>query len=399
MNTETSPAVSEKTEHVFQNAQIVLADSVVHGSVKVVDGIIQDISESSGQLRSSATLSVIDCNNDFLIPGLIELHTDHLETHYSPRPGVRWGMMSAIQAHDAQIAAAGITTVLDCLRVGREQNSEFAAGEMKMLARALSTASEQNRLRAEHRLHLRCEVSSPEAMNDFADFDDNPDVALVSLMDHAPGQRQFTTLDAYAAYHQRKMKLSEEAFADFMADRIDASRQYSSQHRQMLSSLCKERGIPMASHDDATLAHVEESIRYGVSLAEFPTTLDAAQASSQAGLGVLMGAPNVVRGLSHSGNVAARTLVEHKCLDVLSSDYVPSSLLQAAFMLSREFHLLGVPEAIALVTRNPARIMDMQDRGQIAVGLKADLVHVAHHPEEDQAPVVRSVWRAGKRVL
>lgn len=391
--------MSDRIQQVFHNANVVLADSVIYGCVQVVNGIITDIAQGRpGRRISAKSVLDVDCGGDFLVPGLIEMHTDHLEIHYSPRPGVRWGMLSAIQAHDAQIAAAGITTVLDCLRVGREQNGPFESGEMKLLAKALRLAGEQNRLRAEHRLHLRCEVSAADVLDDFESFRDNPDVRLVSLMDHAPGQRQFTTLQAYAAYHQSKMKLSDEAFADYVSSRIEASSRYSEKHRKALSTLCQEAGILMASHDDATLAHVEESIRYGVQVAEFPTTLEAAQASHQSGLGVLMGAPNVVRGISHSGNVAARLLVEQGCLDVLSSDYVPSSLLQAVFMLSREFDLLSVPEAVSLVTSNPARLLGMQDRGQIAVGLRADLVRVAHYPEQDQAPVVRAVWRQGERV-
>jgi len=390
--------VNESTEQVFHNAQLVLADTVVHGSLQVVDGLIADISKSQPGKSVTGKQLAVDCQGEFLVPGLIELHTDHLEIHYSPRPGVRWGMMSAIQSHDAQVAAAGITTVYDCLRVGQEKNGEFATGEMKMLAKALRTAREQNRLRAEHLLHLRCEVSTADVMDDFHDFDNTPDVGLVSLMDHAPGQRQFTSMAAYAAYHKGKTKLSDKAFNEYVASRVRSSEKYSDKHRNALSTLCRERKIPMASHDDATPAHVEESIKHGVRVAEFPTTLAAAQASHRAGLSVLMGAPNVVRGLSHSGNVAARTLVENHCLDLLSSDYVPSSLLQAAFMLSRELELISVPEAISLITRNPAKTMNLSDRGELRAGLRADLVRVAHNTDQDQAPIVRGVWRQGIRV-
>jgi len=394
--------MSHRNEQVFDNALIVMPDALVSGSVQVIDGLITDICEQSLNVTSSAritTTHAINCNGDYLIPGLIELHTDHLEIHYSPRPGVRWGMMSAIQAHDAQVAAAGITTVFDCLRMGDEGEAAFKPGEMKRLAMALGQARGQNRLRAEHRLHLRCEVSVASVLDDFEDFCDSLDIGLVSLMDHAPGQRQFTSIEAYSDYHQKRKKMSDEAFADYVAMRIAASEKYSSRHRRAISRRCSELNIPVASHDDATLAHVNESLHYGVSVAEFPTTLTAAKASHEAGMGVLMGAPNIVRGLSHSGNVAARTLIENNCLDILSSDYVPSSLLQAAFMVANEFGLHSVPEAIAMVSCNPARKLGMHDRGAIATGLRADLVRVAHIPEQDQAPIVRSVWREGERVL
>ena len=382
------------TEQVFTSAQIVLADEVILGTVHVKDGFISDISRGK-----SSVLAAIDCGGDYLVPGLIELHTDHLETHYCPRPGVRWGMLPSIQAHDAQIAAAGITTVYDCLRCGRENyQSGYDAGEMTALAESLELAKKQNRLRVEHRLHLRCEVSTSDVLDDFYQFDDIPGVGMVSMMDHAPGQRQFTSLESYAQYHQKRLKMSDSEFAEYIDMRVQASKTYSDKHRRELSEICGQRNIPMASHDDATLSHVRESIQYGVRVAEFPTTYEAARASHDAGLGVLMGAPNVVRGQSHSGNVAAKTLAENQCLDVLSSDYIPSSMMQAVFMLALELELLSLPEAIALVSKNPANIMGLDDRGEIAVGRRADLVQVSQTTSTDVAPIVRTVWREGIRV-
>lgn len=395
--------VNTPTQRVFGNARIVLAGSVIRGSVRVVDGLIHDIDESATPVQGADSVmagsgSYVDCAGDYLIPGLIELHTDHLETHYSPRPGVRWGMKAAIQAHDAQIAAAGITTVFDCLRMGCDDEDQFEPGEMRQLASALREAREQQRLRVEHRLHLRCEVSAADMLDDFQAFAEDEEVGLVSMMDHAPGQRQFISLEAYKLYHKTKHRMSDEAYDEHVAARMQSSRQYSDSNRRTLAALCAERGVVMASHDDATMAHVEESIRFGVHLAEFPTTLEAARASHEAGLGVLMGAPNVVRGRSHSGNVAARTLVDNGCLDILSSDYVPASLLQAAFTLSQESSRMDIPQAIATVTANPARFIGLHDRGEIAPGLRADLVRVAFHPDQDPAPIVRSVWRHGERV-
>jgi alpha-D-ribose 1-methylphosphonate 5-triphosphate diphosphatase len=383
------------TQQLFTNANIVLSDEIVRGCAQVTDGVITDISTGGSSVNATA----LDCQGDYLIPGLIELHTDHLETHYSPRPGVRWAMLPSIQAHDAQIAAAGITTVFDCLRCGQERSGEYAAGEMSKLAEAMRQARDQNRLRVEHRLHLRCEVSAFDVMDDFQLFDNVPDVGLVSLMDHSPGQRQFTSFESYAAYHQKRLKMSDQEFSDYVDVRVSASTKYSDKHRRQLATVCAERGIPLASHDDATLTHVKESILHGVSIAEFPTTLEAAQASHRAGLGVLMGAPNVVRGQSHTGNVAARTLIDNNCLDVLSSDYIPSSLLQAVFLLAVELDLISLPKAIALVTKNPANAMNLMDRGEIAIGRRADLVQVAHKPSQDVTPIVRSVWRDGSRVM
>ncbi|KKX31634.1 alpha-D-ribose 1-methylphosphonate 5-triphosphate diphosphatase [Rhizobium sp. LC145] len=375
-------------ELVLSNARIVLEDDIVSGSVLIRDGLIADISEG-------ATRTGEDFEGDFLIPGLVELHTDHLEQHYSPRPGVRWNTIAAIQAHDAQVASSGITTVFDCLRMGADEDGGFEHGEMRAMADAIQEAEREDRLRAEHLIHLRCEVSADNVLEHFADFEDDPYVRLVSLMDHAPGQRQFQTMDQYTLYYQKKRGLSDEAFALFVARRQADSARNSTRHRNTIAKVCAERGVTVASHDDATLDHVDEAIGNGVRLAEFPTSFEAAKASHQAGMSVLMGAPNIVRGKSHSGNIAARDLAGKGVLDVLSSDYVPLSLLHAPFVLADELETISLPKALAMVTSTPARTVGLDDRGCIAVGLRADVVRVRR---ASGVPVVRGVWREGRRV-
>lgn len=376
------------TEQVLTNARIILEDQVITGSIVTSAGLITEISDSVSKTGE-------DMQGDYLLPGLVELHTDHLETHYSPRPGVRWDTMSAIQAHDAQIATSGITTVFDCLRLGSDEESGFARGEMRDLADAIKAAQLQERLRAEHLLHLRCEVPCADVLDQFSDFEGDPQVRLASLMDHAPGQRQFQQLEQYILFYKRKRGMSDEAFDAFVERRMEASARYSATHRDTLAARCAELGITVASHDDATIAHVEEAQGHGVRLAEFPTSLEAAHASHAAGMSVLMGAPNVVRGSSHSGNIAARDLAEQGVLDVLSSDYVPLSLLHAPFVLSDTIEGLSLPEAIAMVSATPARTVGLKDRGRIAVGLRADLVRVQRN---DGVPISRAVWRQGRRI-
>lgn len=376
------------SEQILSNARIVLEDRIVDGSVIIRDGRIAAIDEGS-------TRTGEDFGGDYLIPGLVELHTDHLESHYSPRPGVRWHMTSAIQAHDAQIVTSGITTVFDCLRMGSDEDGGFDKGEMRDMADAIQAAERDDRLRAEHLIHLRCEVASDNVLEHFADFENDPHVRLVSLMDHSPGQRQFQTMEQYTLYYKTKRGLTDEQFARFVESRLQLSERYSAVHRDTLARACAERGITVASHDDATLVHVEEARGHGVKLAEFPTSIEAAEASHQSGMSVLMGAPNVVRGKSHSGNIAARDLAKRGVLDVLSSDYVPLSLLHASFVLADEIDGISLPQAIAMVTATPARTVSLDDRGRIETGLRADLVRVRR---DAGVPVIRAVWREGRRV-
>jgi alpha-D-ribose 1-methylphosphonate 5-triphosphate diphosphatase len=373
---------------VLSNARIVLEDQVISGSVSIKAGIIDAIDEGASRIG-------LDMDGDFLIPGLVELHTDHLEAHYSPRPGVRWNKMSAVQSHDGQIASSGITTVFDCLRMGSDEDGGFQSGEMRALADAIAQASSEGRLRSDHLIHLRCEVSSSDVLDHFMEFRADAQVRLVSLMDHAPGQRQFQTMDQYVLYYKTKRGLSDAAFASFVERRQEASARYAKPHRDLIVAHCRAAGITVASHDDATLEHVDEAIDYGVKLAEFPTSIEAARASHDAGMSVLMGAPNIVRGKSHSGNIAAKDLAALGTLDVLSSDYVPLSLIHAPFVLADEVDRITLPQAIAMVTSTPARTVGLHDRGSIKPGLRADLVQVKR---DHGVPVVRSVWRTGSRV-
>ncbi|GGA38983.1 alpha-D-ribose 1-methylphosphonate 5-triphosphate diphosphatase [Pelagibacterium lentulum] len=376
------------TETVLRNARIVLSDDVIEGSIVIRDGAIAGIDTGASQVGE-------DMEGDLILPGLIELHTDHLENHYSPRPGVRWPVMSAIHAHDAQIATSGITTVFDCLRMGSDEDDGFKVGEMRFLADAIHAAEDQGRLRAEHFIHLRCEVSASDVMDSFAEFEGDGRVKLASLMDHAPGQRQFQSMEQYTLYYKTKRGLTDAEFEKFCAGRIANSQQNSARHRKLISDYCNANGIALASHDDATIDHVAEAIEQGVRVAEFPTTIDAARASHDAGMKVLMGGPNIVRGGSHSGNIAASELAALGILDVISSDYVPFSMLQSVFALSEGVHEIRLPDAVAKVTSNPADAVGLADRGRIAPGFRADLIRIRKF---DDVPQVRSVWRQGLRV-
>lgn len=375
-------------ETVLTNARIVLPDEVIAGTVVLRDGLIADI--DAGASRSGE-----DIEGDYILPGLIELHTDHLEAHYRPRPGVRWPIMPAILAHDAQIATCGITTVLDCLRVGTEGDEGFKEGELRLIADSISSAGAGDRLRSEHFIHLRCEVSATDVMEAFADFESDHRVKLVSLMDHAPGQRQFQTMDQFILYYKVVQGRTDEEFERFCADRIAQSKEYAAPHRKLISDYCNANGIALASHDDATLDHVDEAVEHGVTVAEFPTTIEAARASHEAGMKVLMGGPNIVRGGSHSGNIAAADLATLGLLDVISSDYVPFSMLQSVFTLAETDNGISLPQAVAKVSATPADAVGFTDRGRISLGLRADMVRVRLF---DGVPQVRTVWREGRRV-
>jgi len=379
------------TETVFRNGRIVLPDAIVDGAVVVRDGVVAEIGEGLTAGRAAE----IDLEGDWLLPGLIELHTDQLEGQYSPRPKVRWHPVAAVQAHDAQIATSGITTVFDAIRVGVDEDTKLTADDMRAMGAAIVESQTAGRLRAEHFIHLRCEVSSVDAVDSFLHFVNDPHVRLASLMDHTPGQRQFTSLDAFKTYYGGKAGMSERELEDFIERRTAQAEKYSARQRRAIADLCLKRGIVLASHDDATDEHVAEAVDMGVTLAEFPTTMEAARKSREAGMKILMGAPNIVRGGSHSGNIAASDLAADGLLDVLSSDYFPFSLMHAVFKIADDIDGLALPEAVRMVSFNPAEAAGLDDRGAILVGRRADLVQVR---KDTAVPLVRAVWRQGRRV-
>lgn len=374
---------------IFENAEIVTADAQFRGYVISNDGVITEIGEGRAPEKG------LDLKGDYLLPGLVELHTDHLEVHFMPRPKVEWPAISAVLAHDAQIVGAGITTVFDALRVGNDYDEEKFGARMKKLASAIAAAKVGDLTRAEHFLHLRCEISCADVVEEMEPFLTDPNLKLVSVMDHTPGQRQFTDVSKWREYYGGKKNVSDAQLDETIRRRQTIFARYSEKNRQEIIERCQRHDIAIASHDDATVGHVAEAVRDGMHIAEFPTTIEAAEASHDAGLKVLMGAPNVVRGGSHSGNVGAQTLAEAGVLDVLSSDYVPASLLMGAFALRGIKAVGGLSGAIRLVSKNPAEAAGLGDRGEIASGKRADLLRVSMAGEQ---PIVREVWREGRRV-
>lgn len=319
---------------------------------------------------------------------MVELHADQLETHYAPRPKVRWNPHASVQAHDAQVAASGIITVFDALRVGLDEDADLGVADMTQFSAVIEDCSNKDGLRAEHFIHLRCEISSADCLEALDAFEQNERVKLVSLMDHAPGQCQFASLEAYAIYYRGKMGMSEEEFRVFSKKRIEGSAIYADKHRRIVAQRCNEKGVMLASHDDAVVDHVNEALDQGVSVAEFPTTIEAARASHEGGLSVLIGAPDLMCGSSHSGNVSARTLAENGHLDIPSSDYIPFGMISAAFLMGNVVEGITLPQAIRNVTVNPAEAVGLDDRGSNTIGKRADIVRVRR---ANNVPVVRSV--------
>jgi alpha-D-ribose 1-methylphosphonate 5-triphosphate diphosphatase len=373
-------------ETILTNAILVLPDATLHGTLVVRDGRISDV-----QPGHSEALPAHDLDGDYLIAGIVDTHTDNLERQVQPRSLARWPSRSAMVAHDAQCAAAGVTTVFDALCLGdlgfdKERMRTFQDGVVD-----LDALNDAGLLKSEHFLHLRCEVPALDMLALLDTVADHVLVRIVSLMDHSPGVGQYADLDFYRALRRRGGV--DDAYIEQRIGELQAQReQMRIPNRRALLARIAGRNIAIASHDDRTEQEVAENAADGIGISEFPVTMDAALAAKAAGMQVIAGAPNIVRGGSHSGNVAASALLENGAVDAFASDYVPNSLVEAAFQCAQR---IGLPQAVSLVTDRPARLAGLDDRGRLEPGQLADLVRVRLH---EGLPVVRQVWRAGERV-
>jgi alpha-D-ribose 1-methylphosphonate 5-triphosphate diphosphatase len=377
-------------QRIIRNARIVTATESFTGCVVLEGDTIRAIDPGT-----TAVPSAENWEGDWLLPGLVELHTDNLEKHLVPRPGVLWNATSATVTHDAQCAAAGITTVLDSIVIGDMDKGGTRSQTYQTSIAALHACRRENLMRVEHLLHLRCEVSAADIVETFERYAGDPLVELVSVMDHTPGQRQWRDLEKHRRYSERNGSMRDHEYEEMVRGRTDQQALHAASHRARVVAGCHAREIPLASHDDTELEHVQQAREEKVSISEFPTTVRAAEAARAAGMAIVMGGPNLVKGGSHSGNVSAAELAQRDLLDIMSSDYVPSSLLQSAFLLRDQIGW-SMPRAVATISRNPAHAVGLHDRGEIAPGQRADLVRVR---EVGGMPVVRAAWCRGERAM
>lgn len=372
------------------NARLVLPGGEVRGRITFRGAEIVEIAQGDAVPRGA-----VDCEGDIVAAGLVELHTDNLERHMRPRPSADWPHAAAIVAHDAELAACGITTVYDAIRVGSIEGKGGTGWTRyaRQVADELLALRAAGALKIGHHLHLRAEICSETLVEELAEFGPEDRIGIVSLMDHTPGQRQFADIGQYRTYMMGKHGMTEAKFAEHVETRQALGGRVRDAHERAAVEAAQRYGAVLASHDDTTAAHVVRSAAHGVGLAEFPTTEEAARACRSHGIAVMMGAPNLIRGGSHSGNVSAARLAEAGLLDVVSSDYVPSALLHSAVMLAELWR--DLPRAMATVAAAPARAAGLLDRGVLAEGMRADAVRFR---TVSGVPVLAGVWSAGRRV-
>jgi alpha-D-ribose 1-methylphosphonate 5-triphosphate diphosphatase len=373
---------------LLTHARVVFADEVRDDVAILIDnGIIAALDpETVGNTRT------LDLAGHLLIPGMIDLHCDALEKEVEPRPGVHFPLDFACAQADKRNAMAGITTVFHALSFANQElgvrNNGFAAE----IARAVHAW--QAHALVDNRVHVRYEVTDETAPPVLSELLRHGHAHLLSFMDHSPGQGQFQDVAAYRAYLARTYKTSDTEFETLLAGK-QAAAAGAMARMSALAVVAREHGVSIASHDDDSAEKVEALASLGAVISEFPTNLAAAQAARSRGMATLFGAPNILRGKSQSGNMRALDAVLEGVVDCLCGDYSAAALLPSVLKLP-ELAGIGLADAISLVTRNPARAAGFTDRGEIAVGKRADLVAVKYLGGLPQAD---RVWVAGVAAL
>ncbi len=376
-------------ETILTNARLVLRDEVIDGTIVIHGDRIAEVQPG----RSHAP-GARDLGGDHVIPGVVDVHTDNLERQVQPRATARWPSRSAMLAHDSQTAAAGVTTVLDALCLG---DLGFDAGRTQTFldgVKDLDALAHTGLLRSEHFLHLRCELPASDMVELVDPVADHPLVRMVSLMDHTPGVGQYRDVERYRKMRVRQHSLTPDQVEKRIGELVEQRERLRERQRSWLIERVRHRHLPLASHDDDSPEQVEANAADGIMISEFPVAMEAALAAKRLGVAVIAGAPNIVRGGSHSGNVAVSDLIRAGAVDVLASDYVPPAMIEAAWLAAAAGGTT-LPAAIAMITDTAAGMAGFTDRGRIEAGLRADLVQI--RPHEGHA-IVRQVWRAGERV-
>lgn len=374
----------------IKNANIVMDGQVALGDITMEGGFITGI---SSDIEANEE---INFDGDYLIPGLVDIHTDHFEKHVYPRPHVKWDFMRAGMAHDAQIIGAGVTTVFDSICVGATKDNPSRREILKPMIEALEEAQSQNMLRAEHFIHLRCEITDEETTNLTKDNIEKDIVRVISVMEHLPGIRQSRDIEGYIERNVLRSGRTREEIIQMIETEVADMLEIGKGVRPEIVRLAHEHNLPLLSHDDTEPEHIDLAVSENVKVSEFPCTIEAARLARNNGMDIVAGAPNVLRGGSQSGNIAVKELLAEDLVDILASDYVPRSMLDCAFKigLSDEFDV-SLPKAIDMVSHNPAQTAGLSDRGRIEVSKRADLLQIGMH---NGHPFVKKAWREGRRV-
>ncbi|MFB9991604.1 alpha-D-ribose 1-methylphosphonate 5-triphosphate diphosphatase [Deinococcus oregonensis] len=364
--------------------RLVLPDTVLErGSLRIEGGQIAEI------IEGPAPRAHLHCSGLTALPGIVDLHGDMLEREVEPRPGAQFPIEMSVMELDKRLAAAGVTTAYAAVSFAENKQKGHIRTEERARELVQGVGRLAESLLVDFRIHARFDVTNQRAAPVLSELVAQGLVDLVSLNDHTPGQGQYRNLEAYLEFMTRWQDLPREEVERRLQERLTQAQPVAWEVVEHITRLAAQAGLPVASHDDDTADKVDLVQKLGATLSEFPVTFEAAHEARRRGMQIIMGAPNALRGSSLTGNLSALDALEAGLLDILASDYYPAALLQAVWLIAAK-GLLTLPQAMQLVSRNPARAVGLHDRGRIEIGTQADLVLVDALPHLRVAATLRS---------
>ena len=379
------------------NGKIITPNEIIVGKKLLIDndkivGIV------SGSNKSYDAENTIDANGCYIMPGIIDVHSDNLEQYVQPRPTSQVDFEFALKVCERSLLGAGITTMYHSIALFKDEffgKSPLRTKEnVQKIADLLASIHKRDHL-IRHRFHLRVEIDNLEAFDITRDMIEQGKVHQISFMDHTPGQGQYKDLALYyeTVSGHKGREVREMNCIDDVLRFHDKKEYLSFDQLNELARLAHENGLPVASHDDDCEEKLALNKDIGVDISEFPIALDVAKSAKMRGFYTVVGAPNILRGSSHAGNMSAAKAVLEECADILCSDYYPASILHSVFLMYTK-HGVPLPQMVNRATLNPAKAMKIdKEYGSIESGKKADLLVV---DVLDKCPVITHVFVDGR---
>ncbi len=364
---------------------------IENGTIVLEDGLIVDIRPSTAATKA---LADYDATGRWILPGMIDTHSDAIEHEMQPRPTSRFALEFSYYELERKLVSQGVTTIYHSLSMwGENTTNDFRKNNsVKEIVNSISEMRKKEHL-IHHRVHIRIEVTNESVVPFVEQFIEDGVVDQISFMDHTPGQGQYRNNEVQKKFIMERQKKTEEEVIAILEERKHRPK-IAEEELQKLADLAFQREIPLASHDDDTIDKLDAVQKWRGTISEFPVDMEVAVEAKRRGLYVVMGAPNVMLGRSHSNNLSARDAVQAGVVDILCSDYYPPAMLRAVFLLHEQG--LGLVEAVNMVSLNPAKALRIDARtGSLEVGKEADLLIVKGDP---QGPIIEKVLVRGQVV-
>ena len=380
--------------YLLTNGRIVTEEEILEGyDILIENDKIRRIAER-GTIKAIG-VEKIDVKKSYIAPGFIDIHSDYIENMASPRPTSVMDFNISLREAEKVLLNNGITTMFHSLSFyGLDLFEHKPVRKRENVIKLMDVINKiHNRKHLiRHRFHARVELDSIDEIENIKNYIKEGNVHLLSFMDHTPGQGQYRDIDMYRNILKGYKDVSDEEIDKMVEERKNKATITVDTMKEMIK-LAKEKNISIASHDDDTVQKVEFMKELGATISEFPITKEVAKEAQKCGMFTMAGAPNILLGKSHAGNLSAADAIQDKCIDILCSDYYPAAMLHSIFKLNEKYGI-NLCEAFKFVTINPAKAVKMDNLiGSIKEGKKADLLII---DKIDDVPVIKSVFVDGK---